>query len=102
MSGRIISFTARDEVTGEEVSAEFSDAAQIISFNEDGSIQAKVIYMEGAVNLVLNMELDIKSLIPAPEKPQLKPQEDFFSAWKTPHVSGPIAVSPMVKMPGGR
>jgi len=102
MSSRITSFFARDEVTGEEIEATFSDAVQIMSFNEDGSVNAKVIYMEGAVSLVLNLELDVKSLIPAPEKDKLAPQEDFFSAWRAPSVSGPISVTPMTKMPGGR
>ena len=102
MSSRIVSFTARDEVTGDEVTAEFTEAAQIVSFNEDGSIQAKVIYMEGAVNLVLNFELDIKSLLPAPSEDQLRQQEDFFSAWRNPSYSGPPTTSLMTKMPGGR
>lgn len=104
MSSIVTSFFARDEVTGEEVQASFSDAAQVISFNEDGSANAKVIYMEGDVSLVINFELDIKSLIPAPDKDRLAQQEDFFSAWNQPSGSGvPSPPQPYTpRLPGGR
>ena len=80
-AGRVVSFTAVDDSIGSTVEGNFTNAATIMSFHEDGSIMAKVVYMEGTQKLVLNFELDVKALIPAPEDQNMDKEEKLFESW---------------------
>ena len=92
---KILGFYASDDDLGGEVTSQFSEAAQVIVMHEDGSTTAKIVVMEGPVSIMLDVEIDIKSLLPQPQQPMQ--QVDMFGAWKrTSSTSGPIGNAPFM------
>ena len=100
---KILGFYASDDDLGGEVTSQFSEAAQVFVIHEDGETTAKIVVMEGPVSIVLNVDIDIKSLLPQPQQPQQ--QMDMFAAWKTPVYTGSVGnapFAPQTAKPGRR
>lgn len=94
---RITHIYAIDNSTGNEVAITFTNP-QVMVMAEDGSLQARVVYVERGVTLLLTFEIDPKSVLPMPQAGE--PEPEMFGAWRTN--TGPPAGTGMTGMPGRR